>query len=73
MLPQGHISVAGATIRSRPFWQFRHGELINELIKGGCSRDRMEIKVFGGGNVIDSISNRPVGTQNAEFILHSSG
>jgi chemotaxis protein CheD len=45
-------------------------KLINELIKGGCSRDRMEIKVFGGGNVIDTISNRPVGTQNAEFVLH---
>ena len=29
-------------------------KLINELIKAGCSRDRLEIKVFGGGNVIDS-------------------
>ena len=29
-------------------------KLINELLKAGCSRERMEIKVFGGGNVIDA-------------------
>ena len=29
-------------------------KLINELMKAGCSRDSLEIKVFGGGNVTDS-------------------
>ena len=42
-------------------------KLINELIKAGCSRDRMEIKVFGGGNVIDA--STAVGSANAEFVL----
>ena len=42
-------------------------KLINELIKAGCSRDRMEIKVFGGGNVIDA--STAVGSDNAEFVL----
>ena len=28
-------------------------KLINELIKAGCARERMEIKVFGGGNVTE--------------------
>jgi chemotaxis protein CheD len=70
MLPQGHSSGWGNDLQSTRYGNFAMEKLINELIKGGCSRDRMEIKVFGGGNVIDSISNRPVGTQNAEFVLH---
>ncbi len=70
MLPQGHSSGWGNDPQSTRYGNFAMEKLINELIKGGCSRDRMEIKVFGGGNVIDSISNRPVGTQNAEFVLH---
>jgi len=70
MLRQGHSSGWGNDPQSTRYGNFAMEKLINELIKGGCSRDRMEIKVFGGGNVIDSISNRPVGTQNAEFVLH---
>jgi chemotaxis protein CheD len=70
MLPQGHSSGWGNDPQSTRYGNFAMEKLINELIKGGCSRDRMEIKVFGGGNVIDTISNRPVGTQNAEFVLH---
>jgi chemotaxis protein CheD len=70
MLPQGHSSGWGNDLQSTRYGNFAMEKLINELIKSGCSRDRMEIKVFGGGNVIDTISNRPVGTQNAEFVLH---
>jgi chemotaxis protein CheD len=42
-------------------------KLINELIKAGCARERMEIKVFGGGNVTDT--SNLVGTDNAKFVL----
>jgi chemotaxis protein CheD len=70
MLPQGHSSGWGNDPQSTRYGNFAMEKLINELIKSGCSRDRMEIKVFGGGNVIDTISNNPVGTQNAEFVLH---
>jgi chemotaxis protein CheD len=70
MLPQGHSSGWGNDPQSTRYGNFAMEKLINELIKCGCSRDRMEIKVFGGGNVIDTISNKPVGTQNAEFVLH---
>ncbi len=42
-------------------------KLINELIKAGCSRASMEIKVFGGGNVTDT--SNAVGSQNADFVL----
>ena len=42
-------------------------KLVNELIKAGCSRERMEIKVFGGGNVTDT--SNEIGSENSEFVL----
>ena len=42
-------------------------KLVNELIKAGASRNSLEIKVFGGGNVTDT--RNAIGTQNAEFVL----
>jgi chemotaxis protein CheD len=70
MLPLAHERGWGDDPQSTRYGNFAMEKLINELIKSGCSRERMEIKVFGGGNVIDTSSNRPVGTQNAEFVLH---
>jgi len=42
-------------------------KLLNELFKAGCARERLEIKVFGGGNVIDN--NNAIGSENADFVL----
>jgi chemotaxis protein CheD len=42
--------------------------LINELLKHGARRDRIEAKVFGGGNVLKSFTSQPVGTRNAQFV-----
>ena len=67
MLPQGQSGNWGSDSQSTRYGNFAMEKLINELVKTGCSRERMEIKVFGGGNVIDS--SKPVGTQNAEFVL----
>jgi chemotaxis protein methyltransferase CheR len=42
--------------------------LINALMKLGADRRRLEGKLFGGGNVLGSVSRRPtVGERNAEF------
>ncbi|TJY62825.1 chemoreceptor glutamine deamidase CheD [Sinimarinibacterium sp. CAU 1509] len=43
--------------------------LINELIKRGGNRRRLEAKVFGGANVIRGLSANPVGDRNAAFVL----
>ncbi len=53
--------------KSTRYGNFAMEKLINELIKAGCPRERMEIKVFGGGNVTDT--RNQIGTQNAEFVL----
>ena len=67
MLPQSHSGRWGADSEPTRFGNFAMEKLINELIKAGGSRDRMEIKVFGGGNVTES--TQAIGTQNAEFVL----
>ena len=67
MLPQGSGGTWGDQQNSTRFGNFAMEKLINELLKAGASRSSLEIKVFGGGNVIDSSS--AVGTKNAQFVL----
>jgi chemotaxis protein CheD len=66
MLPQHGSGAWGNDLKSTRFGNFAMEKVINELIKAGCVRERMEIKVFGGGNVTDS--SNAVGSENAEFI-----
>lgn len=42
--------------------------LINALLKQGARRERLEAKVFGGGNVLKGFVSQPVGTRNAQFV-----
>ena len=67
MLPQHASGHWGGDSKSARFGNFAMEKLINELIKAGCSRDRLEVKVFGGGNVTDT--SNAVGSDNAEFVL----
>lgn len=67
MLPHHKSGNWGEDSRSARFGNFAMEKLINELIKAGADRGRMEIKVFGGGNVTDT--SNAVGTDNAEFVL----
>jgi chemotaxis protein CheD len=67
MLPQHRSGAWGNDLKSTRFGNFAMEKLLNELIKAGCVRERMEIKVFGGGNVTDT--SNAVGSDNAEFVL----
>jgi len=67
MLPTGKAGGWGDELHSMRYGNFAMEKLINELLKRGCPRGDMEIKVFGGGNVIDS--NSAIGSKNAEFVL----
>ena len=67
MLAQHSSGDWGNDLRSARFGNFAMEKLINELIKAGCKRERLEVKVFGGGNVTDS--SNLVGSDNAEFVL----
>ena len=62
LLPEG----AGAgTDAGRRYGAYAMELLINDLLKAGARRDRLEAKLFGGGRMFDSL--RDVGLANAEF------
>lgn len=61
--PRGDAT--GAVMR---FGSYAVERLINELVKYGARRERLEIKVFGAGRMIDSRSN--VGEANVRFVRH---
>jgi len=64
MLPDGSAS-DGAPAR---YGSHAMELLINDLLKRGAHRRRLEAKVFGGANVLRGFTSNPVGSRNAEFI-----
>lgn len=44
--------------------------LINDLLKRGASRSRLETKVFGGGAVLAGFTSNNVGQRNGDFVLN---
>lgn len=67
MLAEGEAQSWGGDAKSTRYGNFAMEKLVNELIKAGASRNSLEIKVFGGGNVTDT--RNAIGTQNAQFVL----
>lgn len=47
-------------------WAMEH--LVNEILKLGGKKDRLEVKVFGGGRVLSGMSNIDVGKKNIDFV-----
>ncbi|OZI40692.1 chemotaxis protein CheD [Bordetella genomosp. 1] len=67
MLPEGDAaSPASATMR---YGAFAMEVLINELLKAGASRERLEAKVFGGGAVLSAMQQMNIGERNGQFVL----
>lgn len=67
MLAEGEAQSWGGDSKSTRYGNFAMEKLVNELIKAGASRNSLEIKVFGGGNVTDT--RNAIGTQNSDFVL----
>lgn len=72
-----HFMLPGDTSKSLSQWgggecvETRYGiaameTLINDIIKQGCRKDRLELKLFGGGKVLAMDVNN-VGERNIEF------
>ena len=62
LLPEGAGAGADA---GRRYGTYAMELLINDLLKAGGRRDRLEAKLFGGGRMFDSL--RDVGRANADF------
>ncbi len=70
MLVQNKLGQRGAwgnELELARFGNFAMEKLINGMIKRGCARERMEIKVFGGANVTSA--RNEIGTENSQFVL----
>ncbi|WP_026349699.1 chemoreceptor glutamine deamidase CheD [Bordetella sp. FB-8] len=68
MLPDGDsTSPASATMR---YGSFAMEVLINELLKAGADRGRLEAKVFGGGAVLAAMQQMNIGERNGIFVLN---
>jgi chemotaxis protein CheD len=67
MLAEGEASGWGGFGFATRYGNFAMEKLINEMLKRGCARDDLEIKVFGGGNVTET--RNLIGTENSDFVL----
>jgi len=66
MLPQSDTGNWGGVSAAMRYGNHAMEVLINDILRMGGARNRLEIKVFGGANVI--ASSTLVGTKNIEFI-----
>jgi len=66
MLPESQGGQWGGTTASLRYGNFAMEHLINEILKRGGRRSRLEIKVFGGGRILNNAAT--VGDRNAEFV-----
>lgn len=60
---------AGLMSESARYGVYAMELLINQLLKMGANRNRLEAKAFGAGNVLRGMTVNNVGQRNAEFAL----
>jgi len=68
MLPDSGSDVPAD--KSMRYGSFAMEELVNDLMRRGAKRGNLEIKVFGGGNVLPGMGSAtmPIGDRNSEFV-----
>ena len=69
LLPNDEFVTSGEMNSSARYGTYAMELLINELLKMGAARNRLEAKVFGGGNVLQGLTVHNVGERNSEFVL----
>jgi len=66
MLPKSKTGQWGKVSASMRYGNHAMEMLINDIIKRGCAKENLEIKVFGGASVSSGTST--VGDQNCHFV-----
>lgn len=66
MLPQSSDGNWGQVSAGMRYGNFAMEQLINDILARGGRRERLEVKVFGGANVLAGVTN--IGDQNADFV-----
>lgn len=70
MLPLGEESgkLMSRNSDATRYGNFAMEKLINDILKHGGRRDHLEVKVFGGGKVIQHMTETDVGGRNIRFV-----
>ena len=69
MLPEGGGDLRDVLSSSARYGGYAMEVLLNQLVKLGASRARLEAKVFGGASVLRGFTTVRVGEMNSEFVL----
>jgi chemotaxis protein CheD len=69
MLPEDADPGSKSVAAAMRYGAFAMEILINELLKAGARRERLEAKVFGGGAVLANMTMLNIGERNADFVL----
>ncbi len=69
MLPESGGDAHDLLSSSARYGTYAMEVLINQLVKLGASRARLEAKVFGGASVLRGFTTVQVGALNSEFVL----
>jgi chemotaxis protein CheD len=69
LLPSDGASNISSVSDSARYGVYAMELLINQMLKLGADRRRLEAKIFGGGNVLKGFTGFNVGERNAEFTL----
>jgi chemotaxis protein CheD len=69
LLPSEASSSISPVTESARYGVYAMELLVNQMLKLGADKRRLEAKVFGGGNVLKCFTGVSVGERNAEFIL----
>jgi len=69
MLPNDADQASRDTAAAMRYGAYAMEIVLNELIKAGARRERLEAKVFGGGAVLANMTMLNIGDRNAEFVL----
>ena len=66
MLPESETGSWGGVSANMRYGNFAMEELINELLRAGALRSRLEVKLFGGARM--TVGRSTIGPQNADFV-----
>jgi len=67
MLPFSKIDI-GKFDNAARYGNWAMEMLINAALSKGALKNNLEVKIFGGGNVLDSTSSNDIGNKNIDFV-----
>lgn len=62
-----HAEVAAMTNAGR-YGNFAMEKMINDILKNGGTRENLEVKIFGGGRVLQNMQSLDIGNGNINFV-----